>query len=104
LSLNKSDIETVTTDWQGIALSVSYEPNWSNMPEHNCVYAHLQVMSITREPLPITETGYRSHFLHPSYVEAAGGPVAFVHAWLDHHANKKGWRKQVEAMQQMTLF
>ena len=33
--------------------------------------------------LPITETGYRSHFLAATEVIAAGGPVRYVLAWLD---------------------
>lgn len=100
----ESQIETVTMDWQGIALSVSYEPSWINMPEHECVYGHLQIWCITREPLPISETGCKSHFLHPTYIESAGGLIAFVHAWLDHAASKKAWLQRVEATRQMTLF
>ena len=41
--------------------------------------AHLDITTIEppRAPLPITETGYRSHFLHPDEVAAYGGPEAF---------------------------
>ena len=44
-------------------------------------------------PLPITETGYRSHFPHPADVEHLGGPVAYVEAWLDAMAQSKAWRR-----------
>ena len=31
---------------------------------------------------PISETGYRSHFLNAQVFEEAGGPVAYAEAWL----------------------
>jgi hypothetical protein len=31
----------------------------------------------------MSETGYRSHFCSRELVEDAGGPVAFVTAWLE---------------------
>ena len=62
-------IETFTTDWLGITLSVSYEASWlgSVRPADRAI-AHLQVESVNpeRAPLPITDTGYRSHFRSPS--------------------------------------
>jgi hypothetical protein len=50
--------------------------------------------------LPFTETGYRSHFLGPGIVEEAGGPAAYVRAWLDHAAQSPKWRKQQTAARQ----
>lgn len=54
--------------------------------------------------LPITETGYRSHFLAPQEVERAGGPVAFVVAWLNEAARNKGWKETEEKVRQLNLF
>ena len=94
-------IVTTTIDWQGIVLSVSYEAQW--LGAGACI-AHLQVETARREPLPITETGYRSHFLPLGEVEANGGPVAYVCAWLDQEASSDEWRSHVEASRQGTLF
>jgi len=94
-------IVTTTIDWQGIALSVSYEAQW--LGAGACI-AHLQVETVRREPLPITETGYRSHFLPLGEVEAGGGPVAYVRAWLDQEASSDEWRSHLETARQGSLF
>ncbi len=88
-------------DWQGIALSVSYEAEWFGTG--GCI-AHLQVETTQRTPLPITRTGYRSHFVPLGEVEAAGGPVAYVCAWLEEEASSEEWRSHMEAARQGSLF
>lgn len=95
-------IITIAFDWQGIALSVTYEPNWLDLESADV--AHLQIESVDHVRLPITETGYRSQFLSPEEVEQAGGPVAFATAWLDEMARSKEWRRYVEASRQLSLF
>lgn len=67
---------------------------------------HVEVESITpkKAALPITETGYRSHFLPPLELVNAGGPVAFVTAWLDRDAKGKDWQKQQAIRAQGDLF
>lgn len=42
--------------------------------------------------IPITETGYRSHFLPDGIVEDHGGPEAYVLALLDHEADSDAWK------------
>jgi hypothetical protein len=71
---------------QGITLSVSYCPDWLTCYRQTYGYplAHIEIRGPC--PLPITETGYRSHFTRPDLVDAEGGPVALVLAWLDHEA------------------
>lgn len=57
--------------WQGIEIEAIYWPRrWG-------VIAHLEIRSIQpeRAPLPITETGYKSHFHPCGTVEANGGDV-----------------------------
>lgn len=95
-------IETFSIDWQGIALLVSYEVRWLNSEAANV--AHLQIESVGRVRLPITETGYLSHFREAELIAQAGGPVAYAVAWLDHAARSKEWRKYAEASRQLSLF
>lgn len=87
--------------WRGIDIEVIYLPRrWG-------VIAHLEIRSIEppRAPLPITETGYRSHFHDCGTVEANGGDVvAQVRAWLDEEAARPEWRRYVEASRQGELF
>jgi hypothetical protein len=52
--------------------SPTWEPSWLNLDNLGHDTAHLQVESILPErvPLPITETGFRSHFTNPETVTA----------------------------------
>jgi hypothetical protein len=67
---------------------------------------HVEVESIKpkKAPLPITETGYRSHFMAPLDLINAGGPVAFVAAWIEQEAKGKAWSKAVTVKAQGDLF
>jgi hypothetical protein len=67
---------------------------------------HVEIESIApkRAPLPITETGYRSHFMPALELINAGGPVTFVKAWLAREALGKDWRQRSITRQQSDLF
>lgn len=96
-----------TFDWQGITLSVTFEPDWLGSSETpDFAIAHLAVRSIApeRAPLPFTETGYRSYFLPQGAVEKHGGAVALVRAWLDEAAKDPEWIAGAAARQQLSLF
>ncbi len=54
--------------------------------------------------LPITETGYLSHFIDARELAAAGGARRFVLAWLDREAAAKPWRAKELARTQGDLF
>ncbi len=87
--------------WQGIEIEATYNPcKWG-------VIAHLEIRSITPAgaALPITSTGYRSHF-HPIGTVVAHGDdvVAQVTAWLDEEAAKPEWRRYVDASRQGELL
>jgi hypothetical protein len=99
-----STTETYRMDWEGIALSVRWTPDWLNMTARGYDIAHLELVSVDRVPLPITETGYRSHFTSRALVEGEGGPVSFARKWLDLEAMSSDWKRQVEASKQLALF
>lgn len=67
---------------------------------------HIEVESIRpkKAPLPITETGYRSHFMPALELMNAGGPVTFVTAWIEQEAKGKAWSKTATAKAQGDLF
>ena len=67
---------------------------------------HIEVESVKpkRAPLPITETGYRSHFMPALDLINAGGPVTFVTAWIAQEAKGKAWTKATTAKAQGDLF
>tara|TARA_A100001391_G_scaffold153410_2_gene111251 strand:+ start:27366 stop:27656 length:291 start_codon:yes stop_codon:yes gene_type:complete len=93
--------QTYRFTWQNIEIEATYTPlKWN-------VIAHLQIRSVKPEaaPLPITETGYRSHFHQPGTIEAHGGDVVGqVIAWLDEESESCEWKAYLEASRQYTLF
>lgn len=97
------DTEQHRFEWNGILLEITDEPQWLGIDED---LAHLTVTSIRPDhaPLPITETGYRSHFVAAADVDSAGGPVAYVSAWLTAEAGSSAWREREQAARQFTLF
>ena len=98
-------IETFRTEWNGIAIEIRWEPNWLNI-NAGVDMAHLEIETIApeRAPLPITETGYRSHFTSPETVAAYGGPVSYVEAWLETESQAPDWRRMKQERQQLSLF
>jgi hypothetical protein len=92
--------------WHGITIEILFEPNWLGSADGTYPVAHLEVNSIDpeRAPLPITETGYRSHFTDREIIAEAGGPVAFVEAWLAHEAKSPKWQRQRDQARQLKLF
>lgn len=102
----KRQPEIYRSDWNGIMLEITYEPQWMPASVMGEDLAHVQVRSIypTDAPLPITETGYRSHFIAASAIIAAGGPVAYVDVWLEVDSDTPAWRAREQAARQLALF
>lgn len=97
------DIHTIV--WQGITIEISYEANWLNMDgPYSTAHLEIRATDPDRAPLPMTETGYRSHFANPAEIDAAGGPVRFVQEWLAHEAQSKAWKDHEAAARQYSLF
>lgn len=67
---------------------------------------HLEIVSENpeRAPLPITRTGYLSHFINSLDLVNAGGPVTFVASWLERRAQTKEWRAAEAKRRQTDLF
>lgn len=89
--------------WQGIEIEARYEPQ-----KFGGVIAHLELVSISppRARLPMTETGYRSHFHRVGTIEKSygGDVVACVVDWLDKEAKSKHWQDYIENARQFSLF
>lgn len=71
--------------WRGVELEITFTPEKFGLVDH------IEIMAAGRAPLPVTEIGYRSHFIAVGTVAHHGGAVAFVTAWLDHEAARTGW-------------
>jgi len=84
--------------WDGRTLRLSYSSEyWSGV-------AHLEIHSEDGEPLPITETGYKSHFFMTDDPPDMEEIITFVTQWLEKEAKSKQWRTYIAQSQQMELF
>lgn len=76
--------------WRGITLQVRHRSNWLSTG-----FDHIEVEATPRERLPITETGYRSHFIDPDdLADYDGNAIIFVLFWLETTAKRVGWSGQ----------
>lgn len=99
------DYVLTRTVWRGIEIEIRWCPEYMIYDDATRV-AHLEVESISpkRAPLPITETGYRSHFTPASAVEIYATPEAFVDAWLDDASRSREWQTLEHSTKQLSLF
>ena len=85
--------------WEGRRLRLSYRPRrWG-------FFDHAEISAEDGQPLPITETGYRSHFFGPVEPELSLGEVEqMFRQWLDEEAAKPGWQSHLRSAAQLSLF
>lgn len=83
--------------WCGIVVEVRHNPNFLNLG-----FDHIEIEAIDppRCPLPITATGYRSHFIDPGDLDDYESTSGFVRFWLDTAAQSPEWQRD----RQMSLF
>lgn len=83
--------------WQGITITVCIKNNWLNTGYH-----HIELRA--DQPLPMTDTGYRSHFIPAQQFDTFESLEQLVLQWLDQAAQSKHWEKAQEAHRQLKLF
>ncbi len=87
--------------WRDITCRVRHTPNYLSKG-----WSHIEIIVQKPEgaPLPITETGYRSHFLDADHLNRAGGPIRFFLDWIESEARSKSWAKAEFNWRQGDLF
>ena len=93
-----SALHITRIEGRGIGITLTFHPNRWNGPVD-----HIEVQSDGSVQLPITETGYRSHFV-PAGQVTADTLVEQVTAWLDAEAQSEVWKRYEEASRQLSLF
>lgn len=97
--------------WQGREITIRHCPKWLHCDEPPV--QHLELISTDKAPLPVTATGYKSHFItgENPFADFDNDPNAFCMAWLDDEAQKPDWiaaekcRQEAEQeARQMSLF
>ena len=89
-------VEAIT--WRGIELRIIHTTNYFAGIDH------IEIHSKNRVPFPISETGYKSHFLHFGGLQEHASAVEYVLAWLECEAKNKAWKTQEFASRQGNLF
>jgi hypothetical protein len=80
-----------------MAITVCITKNWFNTGYH-----HIELRG--NQPLPVTTTGYRSHFIPMDQFEAFASLEQLVRLWLDDAAKSKEWMKAQEERRQLKVF
>jgi hypothetical protein len=71
----KTDYAIIHKNWNGIEIEIRWNADYVVFDDGESM-AHLEVESVkpARAPLPITETGYRSHFIQSQQCRSHGRP------------------------------
>ena len=88
---------THSIHWEGIVVSISHARNWLNTE-----FDHVEIRA--EEKLPITETGYKSHFIHRDEIALFESTGSFVEKLLDEAAKSPDWIRHKEESRQLSLF
>lgn len=87
--------------WRGVTMTAKHTPDYIST---GWSHIELHVLRPKHKPVPITDTGYRSHFIDEDELRAAGGAAAFFHAWLEGEATSKAYLVALARWAQLDLF
>lgn len=90
--------------WQGIEIEITYIESYSKSYERIYGYPLTHIELRSKERLPITETGYRSHFSPAPLLSEFKTLKDFVRGWLDQEAQCPEWKQYQENSKQLALF
>lgn len=92
-----SETYSADVEWAGINIEVRLTKNWLSGTAH-----HLELRA--DQPLSVTATGYRSHFISSAQEVDVAYVLEFVIAWLDEAAQSRDWQERVDQRRQGDLF
>ncbi|PCI21053.1 hypothetical protein COB64_00845 [Candidatus Wolfebacteria bacterium] len=98
---------TETLIWQSYEIEVRYDPDPFNLTSSDReAMSHIEIRTIkpVKAALPITGTGYKSHFTPKGNIDEYATPAAFVKEWLEHEAQSEDWKIARESDRQLSLF
>ena len=84
----------------------AWEHDWSrgHYQVHGSKMTHTEIIRDDGKQLPITDSGYRSHFMDSTHLDKYNGILDYVTRWLDHQAQSKKWKAYVADQEQLKLF
>lgn len=97
----KDAVTTHKLTWRDVVCRVQHTPSYTSKG-----WSHIEIIVHKPKgaPLPITQTGYLSHFLDHDLLAKAGGPIAFFTDWLEREAKTSAWAKRDFKWRQGDLF
>lgn len=100
-SKRRAQRRTFKLIWRDVTLRIRHQRNYLTKGTD-----HVEIIVVAPEGaiLPVTETGYRSHFIGTADLKAAGGPLRFVTDWLDREAKSRRWIEADLKSRQGDLF
>lgn len=92
---------TIRLVWRNVVCRVRHAPD-----DLSKDWSHIELIVLTPKaaPLPITQTGYLSHFLDEELLARSGGPVRFFLDWIEREAGSKTWASAEFKWEQGDLF
>jgi len=104
--MTQKGYQTLTMIWRTVAITVEHDENWSKAYQdtYGSQLTHTNIIRDDGLPLPITETGYRSHFTDIKNLENYDGILDYVKQWLDYESQTKSWKAKEADMNQLKLF
>jgi hypothetical protein len=94
--------QVFTVQFEYLTLEIRYDPY------PFCVdIEHYEIITIDpeRSPHPMSETGYKSLFIHPKWTKDCGGaPQDFISFALEEAAKKPAWKDYLAGSRQLSLF
>ena len=92
---------TARGTWQHVTFRVRHTPDYLIKGTD---HIELIVIAPRKEPLPITETGYLSHFVTDGGVRDGKTALAFFLDWIMSEEKSKRWQKADNKRRQGDLF
>lgn len=86
--------------WRNIHITIRYTASYVTMTD----LAHLEILVQNRQPIPITNTGYRSHFCNPVEIDDYGGPIPYVQARLEAEVTQARRKEKERELSELRLF
>jgi hypothetical protein len=93
----RNGYDTFDLFWCERDIEVRYQANWLNSD-----HCHIELRCAER--LPVTETGYRSHFVPEGVFSGEDEIRTYVLTWLDEAARDPNWARYLEDSKQLKLF
>ena len=101
MNAENEDVRQIEIVWNGVRIGVTYAPVRFRIQSH----IELRVLEPPEALIPVTETGYRSHFIPLGTIEAfEGGLERYVRVWLDEAAQDPVWQRKRQQSLQLDLF